>query len=104
VPGIGFGTEPVARMTHFSAVISSSPTLTLPSPASDPWPSMTSILFLRNRPETPPTSVETTFWRRSATFPKSISRPSTAMPNSAASSISERMSADRRTAFAGMQA
>ena len=39
-----------------------------------------------------------------ATFAKSTVRPSTVMPKSPASSISERMSADRRTAFAGMQA
>ena len=44
VPGIGFGTEPVARITHFVASISLPskfpPTFTLPSSVTDPKPSM----------------------------------------------------------------
>ena len=44
VPGIGFGTEPVARITHLVASISVPsklpPTLTLPSAVTDPKPSM----------------------------------------------------------------
>ena len=45
-----------------------------------------------------------TFWRRSMTAPKSTLWFSTEIPKSPASSISVRMSAVRRTAFAGMQA
>ena len=71
---------------------------------SEPTPSSTSILFFFIRPPTPPVSVLMTFLRRSLTAPKSIVRSGTVIPNSAASSISERMSATRRTAFAGMQA
>ncbi len=61
-------------------------------------------MFFLNSPETPPVSVETTFLRRSLTRAKSTLRPVTSMPKSAASSISDRMSATRSTAFAGMQA
>ncbi len=45
-----------------------------------------------------------TFLRRSETLAKSTERDGTSMPNSPASSTSERMSATRRTALAGMQA
>ena len=72
VPGIGFGIEPVARITHFVASISVPsklpPTFTLPSLVSDPKPSMYSTLFLRNSPDTPPVSVEITLRRRSPTL------------------------------------
>jgi hypothetical protein len=61
-------------------------------------------LFFLNSPLTPPVSVLMTFWRRSMTAPKSTLRLSTVIPKSPASSISVRMSAVRRTAFAGMQA
>ncbi len=108
VPGIGVGIEPVAMITPLVASISVPsklpPILTLPSLVTEAWPSISSILFFLNSPPTPPTSVPMTFWRRSVTLSKSTVRPSTAMPNSPASSISERMSAVRRTALAGMQA
>ena len=69
-----------------------------------PTPSMTSILFFFIRPLTPPVSVLMTLRRRSPTAAKSIERSGTVMPKSEDSSISEMMSATRRTAFAGMQA
>jgi hypothetical protein len=69
-----------------------------------PTPSTTSIRFFLKSPATPPVSVLMTFCRRAAIASKSTVRPSTRMPNSAASSISWRMSAVRRTALAGMQA
>ena len=61
------GTEPVARITHFEASYSVSPTRTLPSPVRPPAPSITSILFFLNRPATPPVRVLMTFARRSMT-------------------------------------
>ena len=45
-----------------------------------------------------------TLRRRAVTAPKSTSGSATLMPNSSASRTSERMSAVRSTAFAGMQA
>ena len=65
---------------------------------------MYSIVFFLNSPATPPVSVLMTFLRRSDTWPKSTVRDGTSMPNSPASSTSERMSATRRTALAGMHA
>ena len=62
------------------------------------------MLFFFIRPPTPPVSVLITLRRRSPTAAKSIWRSGTVMPNSDASSISERMSATRSTAFAGMHA
>ena len=108
VPGIGFLTEPVAMITQRLATISEPsklpPTRTLPSSVTAPWPEITSMPFFLNRPATPPVSVLMTFLRRSETAPKSTSWPLTLMPNSPASSTSVRMSAERRTAFAGMHA
>ncbi len=66
VPGIGRFTDPVASTIAFASIVSP-PTLTLPSAVSDPSPSITSIAFFLNRPETPPVSVEMTFRRRSLT-------------------------------------
>ena len=81
-----------------------SPTRTFASDVTEPTPSITSILFFFIRPPTPPVSVLITLRRRSPTAAKSIVRSGTVMPNSEDSSISEMMSATRRTAFAGMQA
>ena len=66
VPGIGFLTEPVARMTALAASISSPSLLVAdaarcPSPVSAPSPSMKSMPFFLNRPQTPPVSVLMTF-------------------------------------------
>ena len=108
VPGIGLGTEPVARMTPLATSISSPskfpPTFTLPSEVTEPWPSMTSIPFFLNRPLTPPVSVLTTFRRRCVTAPKSTSGSPTLMPKSSASRTSCSTSATRSTALAGMHA
>jgi hypothetical protein len=98
------GTEPVASTIALRASISASPTLTLPPPVSEPEPSISSIPFFLNRPATPPVSVLITFSRRAMTFEKSTVEPLTSMPNSPASSTSDRMSATRRTALAGMHA
>ena len=103
VPGIGRATDPVAMMI-LPALCSSPPTRTVPPPPSDASPSRTSIPFFLKRPPTPPVRVSTTFRRRSVTAPKSTSGSATLMPNSSASRTSERMSAVRSTAFAGMQA
>ena len=105
VPGIGFLTEPVARMTPFATSISSPETRALPWAVTAPTPEMTSIPFFLNSPDTPPVSVLMTRLRRSLTPPKSTSAsPLTLIPNSPASRTSERTSAVRRTAFAGMHA
>ena len=68
VPGIGRLTDPVAS-TIVLAAICSPLTVIEPLPASDASPSIRSILFFLNRPETPPTSVEITFSRRALTAP-----------------------------------
>ena len=102
-PGIERGTEPVARIT-LPAVSARSPTSTSPSAVSVASPSITSIPPLRNSPLTPDVSVETTFSRRACTAAKSTSTASTFSPNSSASRISDRRSAERSTALAGMHA
>ncbi len=109
VPGIGRLTEPLAMMMPLVASYSvpslAEPTRTMPPPAViAPWPSMTSILFFLKRPLTPPLMVFVTLSRRAWTLPKSTECPDTSMPNSPASSISLRMSAERSTTLAGMQA
>ena len=107
VPGSGFFTEPVARMTNFAAISVPSklpPTLTLPSSVTEPWPSMTSMPFFFMSPATPPVSVLTTFLRRAPTAAKSTVGSPTVMPKASASRISPSTSATRRTALAGMQA
>ena len=107
VPGSGFFTDPVARMTTLAAISLPSklpPTLTLPSSVTDPCPSTTSMPFLRMSPATPPVSVLMTFLRRSPTASKSTCGSATVIPKSAASRISPSTSATRRTAFAGMHA
>ena len=102
-PGIGRFTEPVASRIVLAAIVWS-PTVTRPPPASDPEPSIRSILFFLNRPETPPVRVLTTFWRRALTPAKSTSGSATLIPNSSASRISDSTSATRSTALAGMHA
>ena len=108
VPGIGRGTEPVARITPLAASISSPskfpPTLTLASEVTEPWPSMKSMPFFLNRPLTPPVSVLMTRWRRWPTAAKSISGSATLIPKSSASRTSCSTSATRSTALAGMHA
>ncbi len=103
VPGIGFFTEPVARMIVL-AEIWLPPTVTEPAPASAPSPSMYSIPFFLNRPATPPVRVLITFSRRALTPAKSTSGSETLIPKSSASRISDSTSATRSTALAGMQA
>jgi hypothetical protein len=103
VPGIGFFTEPVASRIVF-ALICWGPTLTAPLPASDPSPSISSIPFFLNSPDTPPVSVLITFSQRALTAAKSISGSATLIPNSFAPRTSLSTSATRSTAFAGMQA
>ena len=49
-PGTGLGTEPVASTIALRASISASPTRTLPSPVSEPEPSISSMPFFLNRP------------------------------------------------------
>jgi hypothetical protein len=65
-PGIGRLTEPVARMIVLAEIVSPL-TVTAPSPASEPSPSITSILFFFISAATPPVSVEMTFVRRAET-------------------------------------
>ena len=66
VPGIGRFTDPVASRIVLAAIWSPL-TVIEPLPASDASPSIRSILFFLNRPETPPTNVEITFSRRALT-------------------------------------
>ncbi len=65
-PRIGLGTEPAAMITLPASISVPSnwpPILTLPSSVTDAWPSIRSILFFLNRPDTPPVSVFTTLSR-----------------------------------------
>ena len=55
------GEDDALRRVDLVAVEVAEPTLTLPSPVTAPWPSMTSISFFLNSPPTPPVSVLTTF-------------------------------------------
>ena len=83
VPGSGFFTEPVARITNFAPYSVPSklpPTLTLPSSVTTPWPSMTSMAFFLKRPLTPPVSVLMTFLRRAPTPSKSTVGSETVIP------------------------
>jgi hypothetical protein len=106
-PRIGLATEPVAMMTLPASISVPSnwpPILTLPSSVTEPWPSIRSILFFLNRPETPPVRVLMTLSRCLATPPMSTFVPSTLMPKPFAWLTSESTSAARRTALAGMHA
>ncbi len=83
VPGSGFFTEPVARMTNlapYSVPSKLPPTLTLASSVTTPCPSMTSMPFFLNSPDTPPVSVLMTFLRRAPTPSKSTVGSDTVIP------------------------
>ena len=103
-PGIGNATEPVAS-TIALAWCSSSPTLTLPPPASEASPWRNSTLFLFQRNWTPSSSVFETFVRRSWSAFQSIEVPLALMPSSAPSALTAwKISAVCSTVLAGMQA
>ncbi len=83
VPGIGRLTDPVATMTVDAAISVPSnwpPTRTFPSSVTEACPSMTSMLFFLNSPDTPPVRVDTTFSRRAWTAGKSTSTLPTFRP------------------------
>ena len=107
VPGSGFVTEPVARMTPFASISVPSklpPTLTLASSVTEPWPSMTSMPFFLNRPATPPVSVLMTFLRRCADAVEVDGGLGDRDPVVVGLADLPSTSATRRTAFAGMHA
>ena len=93
----------MARITVAAASVRPS-TLTSPSAVSEASPSIRSIAFFLNSPPTPEVRVVTTLSRRAWMAAKSTSTPLTSNPNSFAPRISDSRSAERRTAFAGMQA
>ena len=103
VPGMGSETEPVAITTFFVSTSLPS-TVILPLPASAAVPFSTSILCFFIRKPTPSVSVFTTLSRCFAAPSISNFRSPAAMPNSAPSRTSDRTSAARSIAFAGMQA
>ncbi len=103
VPGIGFLTDPVASTIVLASIVFS-PMRTARSPARDASPSMTSIWFFLNSPDTPPVRVVITFLRLAPTAAKSTLGSPTLIPNSSASRTSLSTSATRSTALAGMHA
>ena len=99
VPGIGFGTEPVARMTHFVASISVPsklpPTLTLPSSVTEPKPSMyVDLVLLEQSADAAGERLDDLLAALADLRRSRRERPSTLMPKSPASSISVSTSAD----------
>ena len=82
IPGIGIATEPVARTIALASCVSP-PTLTLPSPASDPSPVRNSTLFFFHSIVTPSSRVFETLARRSWTAFQSIATPLALTPSSA---------------------
>ena len=103
-PGIGRPTDPVARMMAFVASSSRSAALTPMPPVSVAGASISSIPFFLSSISTPPVSVSITLARCSATAGKSTEGSPTTIPWSPALRTSVRMSAERSTALAGMQA